>query len=166
MAEHDTGDLSAPDVMERDAADGRSAFALHERLEQAAHTAHTVACHLRLLVAACTTQRGPSFQLCTHSFGTGMQHLSECIRELEDQLDDMPFLIDRQASREIEKCSCIAMQAAGLMRLIADTTSEHAFDQLELDIDDFMGTLQHLAERMKGIQRCLEDVHRRQGGRG
>ena len=166
MAEHDTGDLSAPEVMEGDAADGWSDLALHERLEEAAHTAHTVACHLRLLVGACTTHRGPSFQLGTHSFAAGMQHLSECIRELEVQLDDMPFLIDRHASREIEKCSCIAMQAAGLMRLIVDATSEHEFDQLELDIDDFMGTLQHLAERMKGVQRCLEDVHRRQGGHG
>ena len=103
-----------------------------------------MACHLRLLVGACTTQRSPTFQLCTHSFGTGMQHLSECIRELEDQLDDMPFLIDRHASREIEKCSCIAMQAAGLMRLIADATSEHAFEQVELDVDDFMGSLNTL----------------------
>jgi hypothetical protein len=161
MAEPDTGDLSAPDLTDADA----SELPLHERLEEAAHSAHTVASHLRLLVGACTTQRGPSLQFRTHSFAAGMQHLSECIRELEAQLDDVPLLIDRHANREIEKCACIAMRTAGLTQLIADATSSHAFDHIELDIDDFMISLQHLAELMKGIQRCVEDVMRAQYGR-
>ena len=162
MAQYGTGDLSTPDVMEGHADDGQAAFPLHERLEEAAHTAHTVACHLRLLVAACMTQRGPSFHLCTHSFVAGMQHLSECVRELEDQLDVLP-LNDRHASHEVEKCSCIAMRAAGLMRLIADAAGERGLDQLEVDIEDFMVSLQELAGRMKEIEGCLEQVRRRRG---
>ena len=166
MAQHGTGDLSAPDAMECDASEERGSFDLRERLEEATHTAHTLACHLRLLVAACTTQRGPSFQLRSHSFATGMQGLSDCVSELEDQLDALPVLNDRHAGREIGKCSSIATRAAGLMRLIADTTSTPCLDELELDIEDFIGSLQDLADRIKKIEGCLECLQRRQGGRG
>ena len=71
MAQYGTGDLNAPEVMEAGAAEGRAPRSLCERIEEAAHTAHAAGCHLRLLVAACTTQRDhPSFQLRTHSLAT------------------------------------------------------------------------------------------------
>jgi hypothetical protein len=109
-------------------------------------------------------QRGPFFQLGAHSFAAGMQALSECAGELEDQLDRLPMLSDRHLALEIEKCSRIAMRAAGLIRLIADTTSAPCVEEIELDIEDFMGSLQDLAGGMKAIECCLGEFQRRECG--
>src|SRR5262245_4738593 len=134
MAELSTGDLSASDVVERDTTDERAAPSLRGQLEEASHSAHTAACHLRLLVAACVTQRGPSLQLCVHTFAAGMQGLSECVRELQDQLDDMPILYDRYFDAVIQRCSSVATQATGLMRLISDATGKPHVSEIEMDI--------------------------------
>ena len=83
-----------------------------EQLERASHIAHSVACHLRLLATAACAQRGPSFQLCAHSFAAGMHGLSDAVRELQDQLDELPISSHHEASHELAQCSRIATRVA------------------------------------------------------
>ena len=57
-----------------------------ELIERAAHTAHTIACHLQLLITACSAQAGLWLRLSAGAFADGMHELSECTAELADQL--------------------------------------------------------------------------------
>lgn len=137
-----------------------------EQLERASHIAHSVACHLRLLATAACAQRGPSFQLCAHSFAAGMHGLSDAVRELQDQLDELPISSHHEANRELAQCSRIATRVAGLMQLTADAIGESRVNELELDVEDFLASVQYQADRLREIEGALNLVQRRLAATG
>ena len=138
-----------------------SGIALDSHLEHAAHLAHGISCHLNLLVTACAVHAGSSLHLSAWGLSAGMNELSECAVELADQLDEIPILSDRHARDQLEDCWRIATRVSGLMRLLSETTSEPRVKEFELDIDDLMGGLQHLVDRMQQIGRALQSIQGR-----
>ena len=129
-----------------------------ELIERAAHTAHTIGCHLRLLITACSAQAGTWLRLSADAFADGMHELSACTLELADQLDAMPLLADGEVRQQVTECWRIATRVSGLLRLVSDTACEPRLVELEVGIDNLMGSLQHWAERMQRIEDALEGV--------
>jgi hypothetical protein len=70
---------------------------LHEQFERAAHTAHAVACQLRLLISPCLMAVRTSLHLSTEAFAAGMEQVSEGVEDLVNQLDRMSLLGDHRA---------------------------------------------------------------------
>ena len=132
-----------------------------ELIERAAHTAHTIACHLHLLITACSAQAGLWLRLGTSAFAEGMHELSECTAELADQLDAMPLLADGEVREQVHECWRIATRVSGLLRLVSDAACESRLAELEVGAESLMGSLQHWAERMQGIEGTLEGIRGR-----
>lgn len=131
---------------------------LHEKFERAAHTAHAVACQLRLLISPCLTAARTSLHLSTEAFAAGMEQVSEGAEDLVNQLDRMPLLADRQARSRLVECSLAAERVGGLLRLMSDATGAVDAREFEVDVEDFAASLQHLADRMREIEEALEDI--------
>ena len=132
-----------------------------ERIERAAHTAHTIGCHLRLLITACSTPAGAWLRLSAGAFADGMHELSACTVELAEQLDAMPVLADGEVRQQVDECWRIAIRVGGLLRLLSDAACESRLLVLEVGADSLMGSLQHWAERMQRIEGTLEGMGRR-----
>ena len=131
-----------------------------ELIERAAHTAHTIACHLDLLITACSAHAGTWLSVNTGAFADGMHELSACTEDLADQLDEMPMLADGDLREQVHDCWRIATRVSGLLRLMSDAACESALKELEVDVESLMGSLQHWAERMQRIEGTLEGVRK------
>ena len=131
---------------------------LHEQLERAAHTAHAVACQLRLLISPCLIAARTSLHLSTEAFAGGMQQVSEGVEDLVNQLDRMPLLGDHRARSRVVECSLAAERVRGLLRLMSDATGAVDAREFEVDVEDFAASLQHLADRMREIEEALEGI--------
>ena len=133
-----------------------------ELIERAAHTAHTIACHLQLLITACSAPSGTWLRLNAGAFADGMHELSACTAELAEQLDTMPGVADGEVRQQVDECWRIAIRVGGLLRLLSDTACESRLLVLEVGADSLMGSLQHWAERMQRIEgMLLEGMGRR-----
>ena len=132
-----------------------------ELIERAAHTAHTIACHLHLLITACSAHAGTWLRLNAGAFADGMQELSECTVELADQLDGMPVAADVEVREQVDECWRIATRVSGLLRLMSDSACESRLVVLEVGAESLLASLQHWAERMQRIAGTLEGI----GGR-
>ena len=132
-----------------------------ERIERAAHTAHTIACHLHLLITACSAQAATWLRLSSGAFAEGMRELSAFAEELADQIEEMSWLSDEELRKQVDDCWRIATRASGLLRLVSDAACESRLLVLEVNADSLMDSLQHWAERMQGIEAALEGVRGR-----
>ncbi len=129
-----------------------------ELIKRAADTAHALACHLQLLITACSAHTGLSLRLNTGAFAAGMHELSACMEELADQLDEMPLLADAELRRQVDDCWRIATRMSGLLRLVSDAACESELSDFEVGAESLIGSLQHWAERVNRIEGTLEGM--------
>ena len=85
-----------------------------------------------------------------------MHELSACAEELADHLDAMSMLACCETRRQVDECWCIAMRLSGLMRVVSDGACEPRAMELEVAAESLIGSLQHWAERVQGIEATLE----------
>ena len=90
-----------------------------------------------------------------------MHELSACAEELADHLDAMSMLACCETRRQVDECWCIAMRLSGLMRVVSDGVCEPRAMELEVEAESLIGSLQHWAERVQGIEGVLEGVRGR-----
>ena len=132
-----------------------------ELIERAAHSAHAMACHLQLLITACSAHAGEWLRLSASAFVDAMHELSACAEELADHLDAMSMLACSELRQQVNECWCVATRLSGLMRVVSDVACEPRLMELEVAAESLIGSLQkHWAERVQGIEEVL------QGARG
>ena len=129
-----------------------------EFIERAAHSAHSMACHLQLLITVCSAHSGEWLRLSASAFTDAMHELSTCAEELADHLDQMSMMACGETRQQVDECWCVAMRLSGLMRVVSDGACQPCLMELEVSAESLVGSLQHWAERVQGIEGALRQA--------
>ena len=70
----------------------------------------------------------------------------------------MPMLQDASARDRLEEITTSAQRIASLLRFMADATGERVAAHIEMSAEVFTASLGDLADRLKHIERSLEDL--------